>query len=72
MVIDMEMTRGLLIKLKKSNRLLEMCDCGHYGGVSPNSVHDDRIEHGHGACSDCYCKQFTWIYFCDEKGVELK
>ena len=49
-----------------------MCDCGHYGGVSPNSVHDDRIEHGHGACSDCYCKQFTWIYFCDEKGVELK
>ena len=52
--------------------MYELCDCGHFGGESPNNVHSDRFQHGHGGCSDCDCKQFTWKYFCDEQGAELK
>ena len=65
-------TRQDILKLKDTNRLFEMCDCGHFGGESPNNVHDDQFQHGHGACSDCDCKQFTWTCFCDENGDELK
>ena len=61
-----------ILKLKDTNRLFEMCDCGHFGGDSPNNVHSDRFQHGHGGCSDCDCKQFTWKHFCDEQGSELK
>jgi len=50
----------------------EMCRCGHFGGSSPNSVHDDRYQNGHGKCNDCDCEQFTWTCFCDEHGRELE
>jgi len=61
-----------ILKLKDTNRLFEMCDCGHFGGESPNNVHATQFQNGHGACSDCECKQFTWTCFCDENGDELK
>ena len=48
-----------------------MCICGHFGGASPNSVHSDQLQDGHGKCNDCECGQFTWKYFCDEYGKEL-
>ena len=48
----------------------EMCDCGHFGGMSPESHngHQARFQQGHGACNNCECKQFTWIGFCTAKG----
>lgn len=51
--------------------MFEMCTCGHFGGESPNSVHTDLFQNGHGKCNDCNCEQFTWKYFCDEHGKEL-
>ena len=50
--------------------MFEMCECGHLGGMSPNSAHTNRFQAGHGACNDCECKQFTWIRFCNESGEE--
>ena len=50
----------------------EMCSCGHFGGHSPNNnKHADRFQIGHGQCLDCNCEcvQFTWVGFCDKKGV---
>ena len=59
-----------------------MCNCGHMGGHSPNNnshailfhtavTSTDRFQIGHGQClaDGCECKQFTWIGFCDKKGV---
>lgn len=68
----MTMTRKEFMKLKDSGLLFEMCDCNHFGGASPNSVHEDQYQDGHGACRDCDCAKFTWKYFCDDKGEELK
>lgn len=53
-------------------KMFEMCNCGHFGGNSPNSVHDDHYQHGHGKCNDCDCEQFTWTCFCDVNGRELE
>ena len=50
----------------------EMCSCGHMGGHSPNNNgHADRFQIGHGQCiaDNCECVQFTWVGFCDKKGV---
>ena len=49
----------------------EMCSCGHFGGSSPNNVHDDRFQQGHGKCNDCKCVQFTWVGWCDQNGEIL-
>ena len=49
-----------------------MCKCGHFGGSSPNNIHDNHFQQGHGGCNDCECEQFTWKYWCDENGEELK
>jgi hypothetical protein len=38
--------------------------------MSPNSSHVDRIQGGHGACTECDCKQFTWVKFCNVNGEE--
>jgi len=38
----------------------EMCSCGH-----KRSDHRDRFDQGHGACTLCYCPQFTWVKFLD-------
>ena len=51
--------------------MYEMCDCGHFGGESPNSMHIDRFQNGHGACRECKCSQFTWVGFCDAYGKPL-
>ena len=48
-----------------------MCSCGHFGGSSPNNVHDDRFQQGHGKCNDCECVQFTWVGWCDQNGEIL-
>ena len=50
--------------------MFEICECGHFGGMSPTSAHRDRIQAGHGACNECECKQFTWLRFCNEHGEE--
>mgnify|MGYP001564770319 CR=1 FL=1 len=37
----------------------EFCSCGHY-----RSHHNDNLGGlavGHGNCTECGCKQFTWI-----------
>jgi hypothetical protein len=51
----------------------EMCNCGHFGGVSPDSHngHDTRFQKGHGKCKNCECNQFTWIGFVNSKGKIL-
>ena len=46
----------------------EMCNCGHFGGNSPNEQHQPRFQKGHGACKKCDCQQFTWTGFCDKNG----
>jgi len=51
--------------------MYEMCDCGHFGGESPNSMHVDRFQNGHGACRECKCPQFTWVGFCNAYGESL-
>ena len=51
--------------------MYEMCTCGHYGGASPNGVHKDHYQKGHGRCNDCECVKFTWKFFCDEHGKVL-
>jgi hypothetical protein len=51
--------------------MYEMCDCGHFGGESPNSMHLDDLHHGHGACRECKCPQFNWVGFCDAYGKPL-
>ena len=50
--------------------MYELCDCGHFGGMSPVSSHVNRFQAGHGECNDCECKQFTWIRFCNDNGEE--
>ena len=42
--------------------MFEMCTCGHFGGESPNSVHNDMYQNGHGKCNDCDCEKFTWKF----------
>jgi len=34
----------------------EKCSCGHL-----RSDHEDTFSIGHGRCTKCSCKQFTWI-----------
>jgi len=51
--------------------MYEMCNCGHFGGMSPNSMHKQRYQEGHGACRECECSQFTWVGFCDAYGKSL-
>ena len=51
--------------------MYEMCNCGHFGGMSPNSMHKQRYQEGHGACRECECSQFTWVGFCDAYGTPL-
>jgi len=48
--------------------MYEMCECGHFGGHSPNNVHEPNFSQGHGACIRCNCKQFTWVGYCDSNG----
>jgi hypothetical protein len=50
--------------------MYEMCDCGHLGG-NKEGVHKAQIAYGHGACTECNCPQFTWMYFCDKDGNKL-
>ena len=47
----------------------EMCSCGHFGGHSPDEQHESRFQKGHGQCKECSCKQFTWVGFCNSKGI---
>ena len=51
--------------------MYELCDCGHFGGMSPNGLHESTFQKGHGQCNDCECKQFTWTKFCDANGKDL-
>ena len=51
--------------------MYELCDCGHFGGASPNSLHQNTFQDGHGQCNECNCKQFTWTKFCDAYGKDL-
>jgi hypothetical protein len=48
----------------------EMCVCGHFGGVSPNTHngHQTDCQIGHGECNNCPCEQFTWIGYVDSTG----
>ena len=57
-----------LWKIKLMDTKYEMCSCGHFGGHSPREQHLPRFVKGHGSCTDCNCKQFTWVGFCDENG----
>ena len=66
------MNKQEYLRLKDTNRLFEMSKCGHFGGSSPNNIHDNHFQQGHGGCNDCECEQFTWKYWCDENGEELK
>jgi hypothetical protein len=67
------MTNRQDIQIRKDcGTLYEMCSCGHFGGMSPNNMHNDHFQQGHGSCNDCECIKFTWVSFCDEKGDELK
>tara|TARA_B100000949_G_scaffold202524_1_gene191066 strand:+ start:126 stop:338 length:213 start_codon:yes stop_codon:yes gene_type:complete len=50
--------------------MYELCECKHFGGMSPNSSHVDRFQAGHGACTECDCKQFTWVKFCNSNGAD--
>ena len=50
--------------------MYELCECKHFGGMSPNSSHVDKIQAGHGACSECDCRQFTWVKFCNADGED--
>jgi len=36
----------------------EMCYCGHL-----KSEHNDIYAKGHGSCTKCNCKKFTWKEF---------
>jgi hypothetical protein len=47
----------------------EMCSCGHFGGHSPDEQHKPRFQKGHGQCKECSCEQFTWVGFCNRKGI---
>lgn len=53
----------------------EMCSCGHFGGSSIPSLqnHEPNFQAGHGKCTveECNCNWFTWVGFCDDKGVEV-
>ncbi len=31
----------------------------------------DLVTPGHGPCTECDCKQFTWVAFCDKDGNKL-
>ena len=57
----------------EDNVLHEMCQCGHFGGMSIKEDHDTHFQKGHGACnvSDCNCVQFTWVGFHDKNGKKL-
>ena len=54
-----------------THNLHELCSCGHRGGFSPNGEHKARFQEGHGECKKCDCEQFTWVDWCDEKGIKL-
>ena len=47
----------------------EMCSCGHFGGHSPDEQHESRFQKGHGQCKECSFEQFTWVGFCNSKGI---
>ena len=57
--------------MHEDNILYEVCDCGHFGGLSIQEEHDSRFQKGHGACSECDCVQFTWVGFHDKNGKKL-
>lgn len=55
-------------RMGKDNQLYEVCQCGHFGGMSANGVHETHFQQGHGACKKCHCPQFTWVGFHDAHG----
>jgi hypothetical protein len=68
-ISHMENLAESLWKIKLMNTEYEMCSCKHFGGNSGlNQQHKNRVELGHGQCTECDCRQFTWIGFCDENG----
>lgn len=50
-----------------------MCECGHFGGSSPNTHqgHQPHFAEGHGSCNNCNCAQFTWVGFVGADGLPL-
>jgi hypothetical protein len=36
----------------------ELCNCGHQ-----RSTHLDHFDIGHGQCTKCNCRKFTWVKF---------
>ena len=55
-----------MIRMNEDNILHEVCSCGHFGGMSENGEHKTHFQKGHGSCSQCDCKQFTWVGFHDK------
>ena len=64
----------------------EMCECGHQGGNSPYSINEhythsvlmslskfeiEESQQGHGSCSKCNCKIFTWLNYCTSTGKKI-
>jgi len=67
------MNRTEFDKLDKQGLIFEMCSCGHLGGKSlKNNSHQTYFSIGHGGCRNCSCNQFTWVSWCDERGVKLE
>ena len=61
----------MVIRMNEDNVLHEVCDCGHFGGMSEHGEHDSHFQKGHGACNECDCVQFTWVGFHDKDGKKL-
>ena len=51
-----------VIKAFSDHHPKSVCRCGHTGDGG-NSAHLDTLQKGHGPCTDCTCKQFTWQSF---------
>ena len=69
---DMDLMRNLFDEITHKHSKMtkfEMCSCGHFGGHSPDEQHKPRFQKGHGQCKECSCEQFTWVGFCNSKGI---
>ena len=49
-----------------------MCTCGHLGGHICNGVHTTNLQEGHGECTLCECRQFTWSGYMHRQELWLR
>lgn len=51
-----------------------LCRCGHLGGATASMLdvqqHATHFDHGHGACYECSCPQFTWTGWAEDSLID--